>query len=96
MDEKLTINIMIAERRYPMKIERGEEERIRKAAKILNERILQYRQAYTGKDSQDFMAMAGLEFVIKMLELMDNQDIDPAIKQIEQINNELAAYIDKS
>lgn len=95
MDEKLAINIMIAERRYPMTIERGDEEKIRRAAKILNERILQYRQAYTGKDNQDFMAMSALEFVINLLKLTEQQDIDPAIRQIDQINNELASYLDK-
>ena len=95
MDDKLAINIMIAERRYPMKIDRGDEEKIRRAAKILNERILQYRQAYAGKDIQDFMAMSALEFVMKMHDLMDNQDMDPAMKQIEQIKGELANYLAK-
>lgn len=95
MDDKLAINIMIAERRYPMRIDRGDEERIRRAAKILNERILQYRQAYAGKDNQDFMAMSALEFVMKMHDLMDNQDMDPAMKQIEQIKGELANYLAK-
>jgi len=95
MDEKLPINITIAERRYPMRIERVEEEKIRKAAKIINERILQYRQVYTGKDNQDFMAMAALEFVMKMIDLMENQNIDPAIQQIEQINEELKSYLTK-
>jgi cell division protein ZapA (FtsZ GTPase activity inhibitor) len=96
MDEKLPINITIAERRYPMRIERKEEEKIRKAAKIINERILQYRQVYTGKDNQDFMAMSALEFVMKMIDLMENQDIDPAIQQVDQINEELKTYLAKT
>ncbi|MBN2263527.1 MAG: cell division protein ZapA [Prolixibacteraceae bacterium] len=93
MDDKLAINIMIAERRYPMTIDRGDEEKIRKAAKILNERVLQYRKAYTGKDNHDFLAMTALQFVIKMLELSENQDVDPFIRQIEQINSEVEKYL---
>ena len=96
MDEKLVINIIIAERRYPMTIERGNEEKIRRAAKILNEQILQYRQTYAGQDNQDYMAMSALDFVLKMLKLTEQQDIDPAIRQIDQINNELANYIEKN
>ncbi|HKM93244.1 MAG TPA: cell division protein ZapA [Prolixibacteraceae bacterium] len=96
MDEKLAINIMIADRRYPMTIKHGDEEKIRKAAKILNERILQYRQTYAGKDNHDYMAMSALQFVIEMLKLTEQQDIDPAIRQIDQINNELASYLEKN
>ena len=95
MDEELAINITIAERRYPMRIKRSEEEKIRKAAKIINDRILQYRQRYTGKDNQDFMAMSALQFVIQFIDLMENSDIDPAIKQIEELNNELSQYLMK-
>ena len=95
MDEELAINITIAERRYPMRIKRNEEEKIRKAAKMINERILQYRQRYTGKDNQDFMAMSTLEFVIRLLDLMEQTDIDPAIEQIGEINQELARYLAK-
>lgn len=95
MDEELAINITIAERRYPMRIKRNEEEQIRKAAKMINERILQYRQRYTGKDNQDFMAMSALEFVIRFLDMMEKSDIDPAITQIEEINQELVRYLTK-
>ena len=96
MDEELAINITIAGRRYPMRIKRNEEEKIRKAAKIINDRVLQYQQRYTGKDNQDFMAMSALQFVIQYIDLMENTDIDPAIKQIEELNDELAKYLLKT
>ncbi|MGF7138817.1 cell division protein ZapA [Roseimarinus sediminis] len=95
MDEMFTINIMIAERRYPIRIKRSEEEKIRKAAKIINERILQYQQRYAGKEYQDFMAMATLQFVIELLDLTEQKAIDPAIQQIEDINQELTRYLTK-
>ncbi|HEY3388760.1 MAG TPA: cell division protein ZapA, partial [Prolixibacteraceae bacterium] len=39
MDDKLSININIADRMYPLRIDRKEEEGIRKAAKIINEKV---------------------------------------------------------
>jgi cell division protein ZapA len=93
MDEDLVINITIAERRYPMRIKRNEEEKIRKAAKMLNERILQYRKTYTGKDNQDFMAMSSLQFVIEMNDLKEQANIDPVIEELEQINQGLNMYL---
>ncbi len=93
MDEELSINITIAERRYPMKVKRSEEEKIRKAAKVINERILQYQRLYTGRDNQDFLAMSALQFAIQVLEMKEKSDVTPAIKQIEEINQQLAEYL---
>ncbi len=93
MDEDLTINITIADRRYPMRIKRNDEEKIRKAAKIINERILQYRQMYSGKDSQDFMAMSTLQFAIELNDFIENADVSPVIKQLEDINEGLNKYL---
>ena len=42
MDDKLSININIADRLYPLRVDRKEEEDIRKAAKIINEKVVQY------------------------------------------------------
>ncbi len=93
MDEFLSINITIAERRYPMRIKRSEEEKIRKAAKIINERILQYQDRYSGKDVQDFLAMASLQFVLQTLETIEKSDVEPVLKQLENINNEINLYL---
>lgn len=93
MDDELAINITIAERRYPMKVKRTEEEKIRKAAKVINERILQYQQRYTGKDNQDFLAMSALQIAIQMLEMVDKNDVNPAMKEMEEINNLLVHYL---
>jgi cell division protein ZapA (FtsZ GTPase activity inhibitor) len=95
MDEMLSINVTIADRPYPMRIKRSEEEKIRKAAKIINERIVQYQQRYTGKDNQDFLAMSSLQFAIQVLELIEQLDKEPLTKQIQEINEQLAAYLAK-
>ena len=61
MEDKLSIKVNIAERYYPLKIDRDDEEKIRKAARLINEKVLQYKQKYVDKDIQDFVAMAALE-----------------------------------
>jgi len=58
MDDKLSIRVNVADRYYPLKVERENEEKIRKAARMINEKVLQYKQRYTDKDVQDFLAMA--------------------------------------
>ena len=68
MDDKLSIRVNVADRYYPLKVERENEEKIRKAARMINEKVLQYKQRYSDKDVQDFLAMASLQYVIKLNE----------------------------
>jgi cell division protein ZapA (FtsZ GTPase activity inhibitor) len=87
MDDKLSIRVNVADRYYPLKVERENEEKIRKAARLINEKVLQYRQRYTDKDVQDFLAMAALQYVIKLTEeeeKLENDYIPDAIKELIQ------------
>ena len=74
MDDKLSIRVNVADRYYPLKVETENEERIRKAARLINEKVLQYKQRYVDKDTQDFLAMAALQYVIALLELEESEE----------------------
>lgn len=95
MDDKLSIRINIADRYYPLKIERKDEEKIRNAARLINEKVLQYKQKYIDKDAQDFLAMAALQYVIKVLDLEDRNDMGPMINEIQQLNSDLDTILKK-
>ena len=85
MDDKLSIRVNVADRYYPLKVEREDEEKIRKAARLINEKVLQYKQRYTDKDVQDFLAMAALQYVIKLIEEEEKVSSDylpDAIKEL--------------
>ncbi|HCC71004.1 MAG TPA: cell division protein ZapA [Bacteroidales bacterium] len=85
MDDKLSIRVNVADRYYPLKIGRDEEERIRKAARMINEKVLQYKQKYVDKDIQDFLAMAALQYVIQLLDTnrkVDEEDVSHRLKEI--------------
>lgn len=94
MEDKLSISVNIAERRFPLKIERSEEEKIRQAAKIINEKVLQYKQRF-GKDDFDSLAMTSLQYVVEMLILKDHQDLSPFVEKIEDLNDQLETFFDK-
>lgn len=90
MDDKLSIRVNVADRYYPLKVERDNEEKIRKAARMINEKVLQYKQRYTDKDVQDFLAMAALQYVIKFTEQEEKLDND----YVPEAINELIKKID--
>jgi cell division protein ZapA len=87
MDDKLSIRVNVADRYYPLKVEREDEEKIRKAARMINEKVQQYKLRYTDKDVQDFLAMAALQYVIKLTEEEERLEKDylpGAIKELIQ------------
>lgn len=93
MDDKLSIKVNVADRYYPLKIERRDEEKIRKAARLINEKVLQYKQRYLDKDVQDFLAMAALQFVTRIIEMEDKTDISPLEQKLQDLNEELEEYL---
>ncbi len=71
---KLSINVNIGNRVYPLTIDRNEEELIRKAAKRVNDNMKQLGSTYEVSDKQDLLAMTALFFSNKALEVDDKID----------------------
>ncbi|MCW3785215.1 cell division protein ZapA [Plebeiibacterium sediminum] len=95
MDDKLSIRVNVADRYYPLRINREDEERIRKAAKMINEKVLQYKQHYSDKDHQDFLGMAALQFVIKLLEFEEKQDDSPIVEMARELDQQLTEILER-
>jgi cell division protein ZapA len=96
MEDKLSIRVNVADRYYPLKIDRNDEEKIRKAARLINEKVQQYKQRYTDKDLQDFLAMAALQFVIKLLENDNKFEVAPIVDDLNELDEWLEEYLIKS
>ena len=71
---KLSIKLHIANRIYPMKIERKSEEYIRNAVKKIEERLKFYEDNYAIKDKQDLLAMCLIEYASKF-ETVNNKKV---------------------
>ncbi len=59
--EKVKIKINIAGRFYPLTVAAEEEEVLRNAGKMINEKIQQFEKSYAVQDKQDALAMAALQ-----------------------------------
>ena len=88
-EDMLSIKVQIAERFYPLKIKRQDEENIRQAARLINDKVLQYKQRYTDKDTQDFVAMAALQFVINLIDCEQQQNVVSLEKELGVLSSEL-------
>jgi len=93
MSDKLSIKLKILERNYPLNIKWEEEEKLREAAKRINEIVNRFKQHYPNKDYQDLLAMACLQFASKLIDLEKNQDSNDLDKKIEELCEDLDDFI---
>lgn len=94
MDE-ITINITLLDRPYRLSVARADEEKVRKAGSLINERIKHYSKHYAYKDVQDLLAMTALQFatsvVKKDAELSyRNQDLERKLQGINDLMSGIA------
>lgn len=57
MSELIPINIAIADRTYRLKLQPEDEEIVRKTVKMINEKIIEFKTNFAGKDIQDYISM---------------------------------------
>ncbi len=57
MDELIAISAVIADRSYRIKVTKEDEEVVRKTLKTINDKIIEFKTQFAGKDMQDYIAM---------------------------------------
>jgi cell division protein ZapA len=65
---EFSISITVADRPYKLVIEKEYEELFRRAAKLIDSRIITYSSNYAYKDKQDLLAMVALDNTINLLQ----------------------------
>jgi Cell division protein ZapA. len=75
MDELIPINVLIGDRTYRIRIAPGDEEVVRKTLKLINDKIVEFKTNFAGKDMQDYVAMVVLWYATqqKGQPLMENE-----------------------
>lgn len=88
MEELIVINVVIADRTYRLKTRPQDEEGIRKTAKLINEKLVEFKTAFAGKDMQDYISMVLLWFAVEQTKPTGNILAESdAEKTLEQINS---------
>ena len=70
----LSIKIRVADRDYPMRVSPQDEERLRLAGRLLNERLKEFRDRYGIQDKQDLLAMIALSTMADQLKVSKEKD----------------------
>lgn len=86
--EDLSIKIKIADREYPMKVKRHDEERVRTAGRLINEKLKTYKEQFGIDDKQDLLAMVAFDCLVDKMTVEENrQEIDQTVfEKVNQLN----------
>ena len=89
MNELIPVTILIADRTYRLKIHPKDEEMLRKTVKTINEKIIEYKTQFAGKDMQDYVSMVLLWFATEQntttLQQMEKDSIADQLTSIERM-----------
>lgn len=64
---EISIKISLANRVYPLKVQFEEEENVRNAVKLINEKIKDYEDSFAVRDKQDLLAMCAIQLATEIL-----------------------------
>lgn len=87
MAELIPINIVIGDRTYRIKTNPADEEAIRRTLKTINDKIVEFKTQFAGKDMQDYVAMVMIWYATQAK--TDNnptleKEMADALQKIEQ------------
>ncbi len=87
--ESLSLTVTLAGRPYPLRVLPTDEEPIRRIAKELNDKIVDFQRAYSGKDKQDCLAMLLLLYAVDLYKAKVGQpdpdgQVAPTLQTLER------------
>ena len=70
--DELSIKVNIADRIYPLTVRNTvEEEKVRKAAKLINDKLKAFGNQFAIRDKQDIISMCALELATELISLQE-------------------------
>ncbi|MBA2762775.1 MAG: cell division protein ZapA [Segetibacter sp.] len=84
MSQLIPVNIGIADRSFRLKILPEDEEIVRKTIKTINEKIIEYKTNFSGKDMQDYVSMVLLWFATEQQKPTPEQTLQT--ESLEKLN----------
>ena len=98
MNDKFTIHLKIAGGTYPIRIERGEEERYRKAATMVDDGLAHYMELYRGSElnRENFLSLVAFRFAFSFLSLDESQGPETINRSVKELINEIEKYLENN
>ena len=93
MSNLIPISAVVGDRSYRIKIQPGDEEVVRKTLKMINDKIIEFRTLFAGKDMQDYIAMVVIWFATEQLAQqaagIEMEEMEEGLDRIEKLIDEM-------
>ena len=91
----IPLNIVIGDRNYRIKILPSDEETVRKILKTINEKIVEFKTQFAGKDMQDYISMVLIWYATQLKEnnsdtLLSNDLLESLLKMEKQLDETIS------
>lgn len=92
-EDLIPVNILIGDRTYRIKTNPKDEEVIRRTVKTINDKIIEFKTQFAGKDMQDYIAMVMIwyatQFAGEKDQFFEKEMLGALAKMEEQIDKVL-------
>lgn len=92
--DEIKIEVAIAGRNYRLTVNKADEEKVIKAAEMLNDRIKSYKQTYDYRDYQDLLSMLCLQ--LATLNVKYESDASYKDQYLEQKLDDLSSLLSEN
>ena len=90
MSDLIPVTIVVGDRTYRLRIHPKDEEVLRKTAKTISEKLIEFKTQFAGKDMQDYVAMVLIWFATEQNATVTQQvEKDNIATQLESIERML-------
>lgn len=97
MNDLIPLNLIIGDRSYRIRIQPADEEVVRKTAKTINDKIVEYKTAFAGKDMQDYIAMVLVWFATDQNAAISNQvNLDNVSSRLQTLEKMIDGALEKN
>ncbi len=91
-EQLIPLNILIGDRTYRIKSLATDEQIIRKTLKTVNDKIVEFKTQFAGKDMQDYIAMVLIWYATQTPNSLNNEQLE---KELSSALLKMEQQIDK-
>ena len=94
-NELIPLNLLIADRTYRVRIDPKDEEVVRKTVKTINDKVVEFKTMFAGKDMQDYIAMVLVWFATEQNAAISNQvNLDNVSSRLQTLEKMIDGALD--
>jgi cell division protein ZapA (FtsZ GTPase activity inhibitor) len=92
-NELIPVNITVGDRTYRIKTNPSDEEVVRNTVKLINDKVIEFKTQFAGKDMQDYIAMVIIWYATQQAsENMNAVELNRISEKLDQLEKQLSQF----